>query len=344
MDASTARITCRDVYDLVAKDSINASRKLKGSDELTFALECIRHVDNGLGYLPADEKLFFLLKQRITSPLKKSNSQQPLGYSPYFQYFGASGSSSSSEDSTLSDDSIESSDEQIELPDGLEEEINAAVQHFLFPYISNRITPEQDAQRTIPFSATLSQQLCEKYGVDKSNKHFQITAIYYYIEHATKGLYTNNHIEINRTMPCRRIVYREPKPVTVYFSYLTFNERIDLLQDFEYAKLLEWYEGWLKDEKPVNCSQFSKPVLILFHALFPALKKDFPKLNLDPDKIINLTLEMIEKVEKKRKIIYLQRLQEVQAIRNAVLACSKGGIPRAQLLQDMKETECAKNP
>lgn len=333
MDAPTSIQTCQDVCNLISENSVKASEKLKGThNELNFALKCIQNVDKGLGHLPVDEEQVRLLCQRI-------HSVRFIGCRTHF-HFSAKESFESSTDSTDSTELTDSSDEENELSKGLHEEINAVVQHFLFPYISNQITPEQDAKRTIPFFTTLSEQLCERHKIDKNNEKFQSVASYYYIKHAIEGLYTNGHLEAKRNLPIDHT--KDPSPPTtfkVYYESLTFNERIHLLQDLEYEKLSKWYQGWIKTQNLLTMSfQFNKPVLILFHALFPALKKDFPHLIFLPEEIIKLTLDIIKKVEKKRNANHTQRLQEIKATYRSRYICPPGVIPRAELLLRLKKT------
>lgn len=342
MNTCNSGKTCLDVYNLIPENNIKANQKFKNGDEdYHFALDCILNVEIGMGHKLVDEKKFESLSHKIKNSLFQLQPilEEPLlSNSNDLQYFDIQKSDESSSDSVESEED-ESNFPSIfsELSKELLAETDMAVQHFLFPYISNQTTPEQDAKRTIPFLSTISEQICEKYNINKFDEKFRSLVLYFYIRCAVRGLFTNWHLEGYHHVPGERSHAEFPEAFTVHYFELTPLEKLELLQDEEYLELYKWYKKWAKSEEMLTFSfEYTKPTLILFNALFPALKKDFPNV-LAMNEMIQLTLEILETVEKERILNYRRQLKEDSVTQKRAALLPPGEIPKNELYIKLKQ-------
>lgn len=227
--------------------------------------------------------------------------------------------------------SSESSEEALVIPIAIQNEVKNAVKSFLLPYICNEITPEQDEMRELPFLTVITEELYGKYGINNMDE-FQGYVLYYYIDFAVRGLYSNWHLE--EMMPAGNIKsLTRPTYLKIFHVELSKDERYALLSDRQYHELQAWYDQWiLKElsyqdyyevitwtrqkiqEKNLNKShpEFSKSFLILLRALLPAIKKDFSRTNIKIVDILTSTLKILMIVDDGRMDEYDQCLKEIK--------------------------------
>lgn len=347
MDSGNSVKTCLDVYNLIPENYIKKSEKFNAVDEeYYFALECILNVEIGMGNQLVDEKKFKSLSQKIKN---STFHKDPIEEEPFLpsaddmHYFEINKSESSSESAESSEDESELPPMLRELSDELREDADRAVQHFLFPYISNQITPEQDEKRIIPFLTVLSDELCDKHKMNRLDEKFQSLVLYYYIKYAVRGLYTNWHLEGYHHIAGQKSHVEFPEAFKVHYFDLTPLEKLELLQDQEYLELHKRYKKWAKSEDMIAFSfEYTKPTLILFNALFPALKKDFPNV-LKMNEMIQLTLEMLEIIEKERDSNFRQRIKEDFATGRRAALLPEGAIPKKKLYLCLKQRYASKD-
>lgn len=262
------------------------------------------------------------IETAIHKSLSSSNSINP----------GMASSCQKSENSTKSTKSLSETKpfEEPELPIKLVEDVDAAIKHFLFPYICNQITPEVDKKRTTPFLTTISELLCEKHGISKENKKFHLLVFNAYIEHSARGLFTNSHLDFVPYKQGARVRPAAPKEIKFYFDDLTKDEKNVHVSDLEYLNLLKWFKEWLQNVSPFTItSQYTKPVLILLNALLPALKKDFPNIDMSIEEIIFNSIEMLKYLNKLRKAEHQQMLMEMVAVEWEAQICPEGAISKS---------------
>lgn len=233
----------------------------------------------------------------------------------------------------------------IELDDKiLEQEIEAAVKHFLFPYISNQVDPKNQVVRE-PFFVTLLTQLNSKYKIKNITKIFNFT-LQCYIKCAARGLYTNDHLKSTlRTVVAKPIPLqsRAPKDVKIYFANLQENEQKNLLVDNEYKKLTNRYLKWINQDaselhlKQVKPKQLSKPALVLLNALVPALNIDFPTLNLTSNQICDKVIAILKDVQKEKIEAYKERLIDFEKQELVIKELSRNVPKRSQIYYEMQK-------
>ena len=298
MDSLYFTNTNADVVKLIPTLNNEVISSFKLSDEETlFVLECIRMAENGLSDHPIDSKKFKFLNAKI-------------------------------QDIKLSESSKFSAE--------LIQEAKEAVKYFLFPFISNQITSEEEAKRTIPFLNIIIEQLCEKHEVNKENKKFHHLVLSLYIAEGVRGLYTNQHIAVENRIPGQKREPKAPEPIQVYLKLSDYEtETIDV----KYYELQKWYRDWDKNSRT---PLFTKQALILFHALVPALKKDFPNIILSVEDTIYLTLKQLDAVNESRNIEHENHSKDMALIKWKASICQNEIIPKYEIIKKLDEIKFLK--
>lgn len=195
------------------------------------------------------------------------------------------------------------------------EKIKELTSRFLFPYITNQVTPEHEKKRSISFLEIATSYLKKSYDkknisskfhsfILKSNelKNFILST---YLEKAIQGLFSNHHLAGNTRIPGQKKTSGCPKDLTLFYAELSPEEQQHLRLDQEYTILSNWYRKWLKLHKCNNTfANFTKPVLILLQALKPAIDKDFSTMELTPNELIQKTLLSLKEFSHNRKVEY----------------------------------------
>lgn len=197
----------------------------------------------------------------------------------------------------------------------LPECIKKLVSRHLFPYITNKITEKEEKERSTSFLKTTLRYLPKTIDKNKICPKFHSIILKSeglwnfifscYIDHATQGLFTNYHLHGNQYIPGEKKPIMSPKDIAIYTFELSLKEQMRLQRSKNYQYLLGWYRTWTQNHTcSYKFSEFTKPVLILLHALKPALEKDFPYMQLTSEEIIQKTLISLAEFSHNRKIEY----------------------------------------
>lgn len=218
----------------------------------------------------------------------------------------------------------------------LAEEIEGAIEHFLFPYITNQVDPEEEKKQLLreSLSVTICKQLillnsnleCLKEGENFNALQFFI--LDHYITCAAKGLYTNNHVKSVLREVVTEGHMKFPEEFEISLNELPEEERKGLQQDQEYLNLKNEFLGLFKPEEREICPLFSKTALVYLTALVPALKIDFPNLCLTVSQICQKGLNILRKVQIKREDMYIERKKDFKITEEEASKVPAGCLPK----------------
>jgi hypothetical protein len=186
----------------------------------------------------------------------------------------------------------------------LHTKIREEVNHFLFPYISNQISEEMEAERKMPFVETLKERVLQN---ESQADHAALIefAKNCYIESAVRGLYLNSHVFLNNRQPGQRIELKE----------LTLPKIDQPLQNIL--------------------------VLDFLDELNRALKKDFPDLPADHQALTQQVVDSIEKVELERAEDHKMRIEENKQLKQNLYRQTQFSSLRKQLNKSLSMVSIA---
>lgn len=314
MFTSTSEKSCLDVYNLISQKDITSNKSLT-DDDFLYIRTCVTHVKNHSSHYHVPAEKFEILHRKVNNG---SHGSIPSIENVHPKNIRKEPPPALSKDNLM---------ENLELQ--LIQDIDREVKHFLFPYISGRITPEEEEKRMTSFLTTITKKLSEKHTIVDIDR-FNFLVLYCYFEVSARGLFTNGNLKYEPREPGLKRKPRPPETIEIYKMNSSLDEQIKLESDSDFKNFLMDYHAHLSTLEPkAIIPAFSQPVLVLLNALLPALKKDFSAMNLTPDFIVQETIMILLDLDKSRKEDYRLFSEE----RKATLSKSEE-LPEGALSQD----------